>query len=290
MAIDAMRAGKDVYLEKPVSHTIEEGERLEKAVLASRQVFQAGYQQRSWEHFQAAREIVASGKLGRITLVLASWYQDYVTRIGTLPKVDAARLDWKRFLGGAPEQPFDALRFSRWRWYWDFGGGHLTDLYSHYGDVIQWYMAEPAPLSAQAMGASHATPFECPDTISACYEFPGHYSVVYNGTLSGSLDGGNILFRGTRAMLKINRDGFAVYPEGVVPREKTAYPEPEAAAQSQGDGTVAHMRNFLECVRSRNTPNADVKIAVAAARSAHLGNIAYRKGVRVDSAGRPIAV
>jgi predicted dehydrogenase len=278
MTLDAIQSGKDVYVEKPVSHTIAEGERLEKAVSGSRQVVQVGYQQRSWEHFQAGREVVASGKLGKITLILASWYQDYLSRPRGASPVDAQKLDWKRFLGSAPEQPFDPLRFTEWRWFWDFGGGHLTDLYSHYGDVIQWYMGQDSPKMAQAMGGRNALPaFECPDTINAAYEYPG-FNVVYNGSLVGSLEGGNIVFRGSNAMMKINRDGFAVYPERVVPFEKTQYPEPVMAMRSLGDGTVDHVKNFLDCVRSRKTPNADVRSAVAAARAAHLGNLAYRKG------------
>ena len=284
MTLDTIQSGKDVYVEKPVSHTIAEGERLERSVAGSRQVVQVGYQQRSWEHFQAGREVIASGKLGKITLVLASWYQDYLNLLGNTAPVDAQKLDWKRFLGAAPEQPFDPLRFTKWRWFWDFGGGHLTDLYSHYCDVIQWYMGQDSPSTAQAMGGRNALPaFECPDTICAAYEYPG-FNVVYNGSLVGSLEGGNIVFRGSNAMLKINRDGFAVYPERVVPFEKTQYPEPEIAMRSLGDGTVDHVKNFLDCVRSRKTPNADVKTAVAAARAAHLGNLAYRKG----ASGRPV--
>jgi predicted dehydrogenase len=278
MTLDAIQSGKDVYVEKPVSHTIAEGERLEKAVGGSRQVVQVGYQQRSWEHFQAGREVVASGKLGKITLILASWYQDYLSRPRGASPVDTQKLNWKRFLGSAPEQPFDPLRFTEWRWFWDFGGGHLTDLYSHYGDVIQWYMGQDSPKTAQAMGGRNALPaFECPDTINAAYEYPG-FNVVYDGSLVGSLEGGNIVFRGSNAMMKINRDGFAVYPERVVPFEKTQYPEPVIAMRSLGDGTVDHIKNFLDCVRSRKTPNADVRSAVAAARAAHLGNLAYRKG------------
>ena len=152
MTMDAVAAGKDVYVEKPVSHSIEEGERVEKAVTASKQIVQVGYQQRSWDHFLAAREIVSSGKLGAITLVLTSWYQDYLSSLRQRPVIDPATVDWKRFLGSAPDQPFDALRCARWRWFWDFGGGHLTDLYSHYGDVVQWYMNQYSPRAVMAMG------------------------------------------------------------------------------------------------------------------------------------------
>lgn len=276
MMIDAVKAGKDVYVEKPVSHTIEEGERVEAAVAGSKQIVQVGYQQRSWPHFIQARDIVAEGKLGQISLYLTSWYQDYVSGMATPPKVDPATIDWKRFLGSAPDQPFDALRLTRWRWFWDFGGGHLTDLYSHFGDVVQWYADQYAPQSAQAAGSRAAIPqFECPETINAAWDYDS-FSVVYNGALNGSLDGGNILIRGHRATMKLNRDGFAIYPEGKIQRENTRWPEPEQGVTSAADGTIAHIQNFLDCVRSRKQPNAPVKPAVAIARAAHLANAAYR--------------
>lgn len=282
MTIDAIQAGKDIYVEKPISHTSEEGDRIGRIAVSSKQVIQVGYQQRSWDHFKAARDVVASGRLGRITLILASWYQDYLKLLGAVEPVDVEKLDWKRFCGSAPAQPFSALRFSKWRWFWDFGGGHLTDLYSHYCDVIHWFMGVDSPHAVQTMGGCNILPqFECPDTISAAYDYPGGFNVIYNGTLVGSLEGGSAVFRGSRAMMKISRDGFAVYAEGVVPFEKTGYPEPEIAMRSPADGVIDHVKNFLECVRSRKTPNADVKSAVAAARAAHLGNSSFRNGARI---------
>ncbi|MFN7999263.1 MAG: Gfo/Idh/MocA family oxidoreductase [Bryobacteraceae bacterium] len=285
MTIDAVQAGKDVYVEKPISHSIQEGEQVEKAVLASKQVVQVGYQQRSWEHFQAAREWVTGGKLGKISLILVSWYQNYLGRFNPAPPVETDKLEWKRFLGSAPDQPFNPLRFTNWRWFWDFGGGHLTDLYSHYCDVVQWYTNQYSPRAAQAMGGNYAIPqFECPDTINASYDYAAGFNVVYDGSLVGSLEGGNITIHGSRALMRLSRDGVAIYPEGVVPAEKTLYPEPEIAMRSFHDGTVDHIQNFLDCVRSRRTPNADIKSAVAAARSAHLGNLAYRRGSKVEKA------
>jgi len=281
MSIDAVRAGKDVYVEKPLTKTIEEGPLVEKAVAETGRIVQVGYQQRSWDHFRMARDVIAAGKLGKITLVLSSWYQNYL-RYDPKPTVDAAQLDWKRWLGSAPDQPVNALRYHRWRWFWDFGGGHLTDLHSHYGDVIHWFLNADTPLDAQAMGDSYALGYECPDTIAATWHYPG-FTLVYTGTLVGHLEGGNIIFRGSRAMMKINRDGFAVYPEGIVAAEKTNYPDPEIEMRSLHDGSMDHVRNFLECIRSRKAPNAPVGPAVAAARAAHLGNLAYRKGARVTA-------
>ena len=283
MTVDAVRAGKDVYVEKPLTKTIEEGALAEKAVAETGRIVQVGYQQRSWEHFRAAREIVAAGKLGKITLVLSSWYQNYTRFDPSNASVQADKLDWKRWLGPAPPQPVSAVRYFRWRWFWDFGGGHLTDLHSHYGDVIHWFMNAYQPKDALAAGGNHVLDYlECPDTINCVWTYPG-FTLVYNGTLVCSLEGGNIIFRGTRAMMKINRDGFAVYPEGVVPPERTHYPEPETAMKSAHDGTIDHMANWLECIRSRKEPNAPVRLCAAAAAAAHLGNLAYRRGSRVTA-------
>jgi hypothetical protein len=144
--------------------------------------------------------------------------------------------------------------------------------------VVQWYTDQYAPRTAQATGSRYALPqFECPDTINAAWDYPG-FTMVYNGALNGSLDGGNIIFRGHRATMKLNRDGFAVYAEGKVQRELTNWPEPEIAVRSSADGTIAHMQNFLDCVRSRKAPNAPIQAAVAIARAAHLANTAFRKG------------
>jgi predicted dehydrogenase len=281
MTMDAVRAGKDVYVEKPVTHNIPEGEELIKAVRATKQVVQVGYQQRSWEHFILGNEIVKSGKLGKVSLVLASWYQNYLRNMKLTTTVDTAALDWKRFLGNAPERPFDPYRFLRWRMFWDYGGGHLTDLYSHYCDVIHWYMASDTPASVSANGGIYFLDYpECPDTITAAYDYRS-FGVTYSGTLNGSLDGGAIILRGSRALMKVTRDGFAVYSEGVVPGEKTHYPEPAIEMRSQADGAQSHVANWLDCVRSRKEPNCPVEPAVAAARAAHLGNLAYRKGATV---------
>lgn len=123
MTIDAVAAGKDVYIEKPVTHTLEEGPKLEKAVRDSGRIVQCGMQQRSWEHFRTAAEMIGAGKLGKITLIRTYWFQNYLKR-GPRPQIDTSKLDWKRWLGSAPDQAFDVDRFTTWRWYWDFGGAH----------------------------------------------------------------------------------------------------------------------------------------------------------------------
>jgi predicted dehydrogenase len=282
MTIDAVQAGKDVYVEKPLSHSIEEGERCVTAVSASKRIVQVGYQQRSWDHFRVARDLIASGRLGKIPLILISWYQPYERFLATPPNISPGKVDWKLFLGSAPDQPFDALRCQQWRWFWDFGGGHLTDLCSHYGDVVNWAMNVTLPENAVAAGHNNHLPqFQCPDTINCAWHYKQGFDVAYNGSLIGNLDGGNLVFRGANAMMKLNRDGFAIYPEGGVAFEKTNYPEPELQMRSLKDGGPAHVRNFLDCVRSRNRPNAPVDECVNAANAAHMGNLALRRGTTV---------
>jgi predicted dehydrogenase len=277
MILDAVRAGKDVYCEKPVSHSIEEGEKLLAATADSKQVIQIGYQQRSWQHYIAAREIVASGRLGALPLIQSSWYQGYSHAVKAAASSD---IDWKSFLGSAPDQPFDPVRRANWRWFWDFGGGHLTDLFSHWVDVIHWYTGQSSPTAVDALGTRNVFPeFECPDTITATYQYAGGYNVVHTGSLAGSIEDGNIVFRGHDGVLRLNRGGYAVFEERSNFPRGALLPAPTLVVDSTRDGTIDHVQNFLDCVRSRKTPNAPLTSSVAAARAAHLGNLAYRKRV-----------
>src|SRR5579862_3730708 len=139
MAVDALAAGKDVYLEKPVTHTLEEGAVLARAVRSSRQILQCGMQQRSWTHFRDAVDLIQAGSLGQVVQVRTYWWQNYQRDWDTKP-IDAQALDWKLWLGSAPDQPFSELKFNRWRWFWNFGGGAMTDLFTHWIDVVHWAM------------------------------------------------------------------------------------------------------------------------------------------------------
>jgi predicted dehydrogenase len=278
MTVDAVQAGKDVYLEKPVTHTLEEGPRVVKAVRDSGRIVQVGTQQRSWEHFRTAAEMVAAGKLGKVTLVKTYWFQNYLR--SSNPQIDTAKLDWKRWLGAAPDQPFDINRFTTWRWYWDFGGGALTDLFSHWVDVVHWAMNSDTPHVAQTLANRYAFEWECPDTIQASFEYP-NFLTVYDGTMVASLEDGGLIFRGSAGEMRLDRSRLTVYPEPDRPFGPSRLPEPSVDIVSKEDGTVAHMRNFLDCVRSRSEPNAPIEAGVAAARAAHLGNLAYKNAARV---------
>jgi predicted dehydrogenase len=281
MLIDAVHAGKDAYVEKPIMHSIEEGVEMVRAVDETKRIVQTGTQQRSWPHWIMGKQIIDSGKLGRITFVHTYWYQDYTLFLPVLPEVDQSQLDWKRFLGDAPDQPFTLEKFHWWRWFWDFGGGMLTDLLTHWIDVIQWYMGQPAPMTATTTGEVYHMPWQAPDTLTAAYEYPGKFMVTFTGAINSSVDDGGIIFRGSEATLKIDREHMAVYPEGGAAVPGTLVPEPEILVRSERDGTIDNIYNFLECVRSRKTPNANIHVGFEAARTSWIGNAALKRGMKV---------
>jgi len=271
MAVDALKAGKDVYLEKPVTHTIEEGAVLTKAVRTSKQILQCGMQQRSWTHFREAVALIQGGALGRVTQVRTYWWQNY----GAYPPrpIDTQALDWKMWLGSAPMQAYSDEKFARWRWYWNFGGGAMTDLFAHWIDVVHWAMKADTPKTAMMLGDKYVyEQWDCPDTIQAAFRYPG-FDVVYEGMMSSSIDDGGLEFRGTDATLKLDRGGFSLHREGVQGQQN-----PVASGHSFKDGTIEHMDNFFECIKTRKDPNAPVEAGVAAARAGQLGNLAYKSG------------
>src|SRR5580692_4612766 len=207
MAVDALAAGKDVYLEKPVTHTLEEGATLTKAVRSSKQILQCGMQQRSWTHFRDAVEIIQGGTLGRVTQVRTYWWQNYGRARDSRP-TDTSVLDWKLWLGNAPDQPFSEEKFRRWRWFWNFGGGGMTDLFTHWIDVAHWAMKSDTPREAMMLADKYIfEQWDCPDTIQAALRYPG-WDVVYEGMMASSIDDGGLEFRGTEATMKLNRNGF----------------------------------------------------------------------------------
>ena len=277
MTLDAVAAGKDVYVEKPVSHTIAEGVEMVKAVEASKQVVQTGTQQRSWDHFILGKQLIDSGRLGQITFVQTYWYQH--SRAGTYAPVAMDKLDWKAWLGSAADRSFQPERFYQWRHFWDYGGGCITDLMTHWIDVVHWYMDVEAPASAIATGRNYNIKlWEAPDTVSATLEFPKNFMAAYLGTYVSKVDDGGLEFRGELGTLKIDRARLAFYRDDAAYAAGTLTPEPEIYVRSGADGSIAHLQNWLDCIRSRKTPAAPIRAGHAAARTSHITNTALRSG------------
>lgn len=287
MLIDAVGAGKDVYVEKPVTHSIEEGPEEIRAVEKSGRMVQTGTQHRSWKHYIQGKEIMDSGTLGTVRLVESYWFLNYSATKETVPrmKVDLSKLDWKAWLGSAPEQSFSPMKFRMWRYFWNFGGGALTDLMTHSISTIQWYMDSPTPDSASATGQVYDFDWECPDTVTCTLKYPKGFMVTYTGGHSTGMDFGSIIFRGSKATLEISRAALALYDEDVR-RPFSTYnsasrrwrPQPKVYVESDYEGTADNLLNWLEAIRSRKTPNVNVRVGVEAARAAHIGNAALISG------------
>ncbi len=292
MAIDACAAGKDVYVEKPLTHEIAEGPLVIAAQNKHNRIVQVGLQQRSMPHLQKAAEIVKSGQLGKIHKVHMTWNRNQLRRGPMTLQIDPATVDWKRFLGKARDQPFDAYRLRNWRWFWDFGGGTLTDLMVHWLDVVHWYLDLEVPATATSMGDNfHAQGlWETPDTMQTLLHYSDKQVQAYfEGTFVNARLGAMTEFMGTEGTLYIDRGRYEIHPErkrglrgefmenplksselilGDGPRGRDFYENP--------NGEVLHLSNWLECIRTRRRPNAPAEVGAASAAAAHLGNIAYR--------------
>jgi predicted dehydrogenase len=277
MTLDAVAAGKDVFVEKPVSHSIAEGAEMVRVVEASKQIVQTGTQQRSWDHWVLGKQIIDSGRLGQITFVQTFWYQHATAT--SFPPVALEKLDWKRWLGPAPDRAFEQIRFYQWRHFWDYGGGGITDLMTHWIDVVHWYMNVEAPASAATTGHNYyIKAWDTPDTVNVSLVYPKDFNAAYLGTYVSRVDDGGLEFRGDRGTLKVDRSRLAVYRDDAAWAPGTQAPEPEILVRSSGDGTLTHLGNWLDCIRSRKGPNANIRVAHQAARASHIANASLRSG------------
>jgi predicted dehydrogenase len=281
--IDAVQAGKDVYVEKPIGNSIAECNLMLKAQQATNRAVQVGQWQRSMPHFQDAMRYVHSGKLGRVRLVKAWAYMGWMKMSlkPQMPKPDY--VDYDRWLGPAPKRPFDPNRFHfDFRWYWDYAGGMMTDWGVHLLDFGLFGMQASQPKSVLAAGGKMAypdTPYDTPDTATALFEFE-HFNLQWEHAVG--ISGGpynrdhGIAFLGNNGTLVVNRNGWEVIAEGdrmeTVPLQKPV-----------GNGLDLHTKNFLEVVQSRDLSqlHCTVQQGVAIANVCQMGNIAYRTGKRV---------
>ena len=272
IAIDAANAGKDIYVEKPLTLRIEEGPPIVKAVRVNNRVCQVGMQQRSGAHYlRAKKEYFDTGKLGKITLARTWWHGNSAhlrkapESLQSLP----SNLDWARFLGPVKWRDYDPQQYANFRAYLDFGGGQITDLFTHWIDVVHMFMEQDNPISAVSAGGIYAYKDgrTAPDTINTVLEYPGEWSATFEGTLAPGISGAAVEIAGTEGRLLIDRRRYVFY---------TPVPgEPPTIFKAEGGLTPAHVNNFISCVRSRKRPNGDVWIGHRSAQASHLGNVAY---------------
>jgi predicted dehydrogenase len=277
--IDALNAGKDVYVEKPLTLTIEEGPRIVKAARVNNRICQVGLQQRSGAHYiEAKQKYIDAGALGTITLVRTFWHGNgyHLRRAPASLQQQPSNLDWARFLGPVKWREWDPQQYWNWRGYLDFGGGQVTDLFTHWIDVVHMFMGKDIPTSGVASGGVYFAKDgrTAPDTISVLLEYGDEYTVTFEATLAPGIRGEGIEFCGTKGRLHITRGRYQFVPAGwgAVPVEVKgpAY-----------DFTLDHVKNFLECCRTRNLPNCDVLAGHRSAQASHLGNISYTQKRRL---------
>ena len=290
IAVLACQAGKDVYVEKPLARSIGEGRAIVAAARRYRRVVQVGQQQRSSRHFRAAVEFVKSGKLGLVRMVRAWAYLDCKGDIGLPPdEPPPPELDYDLWLGPAPDRPYNRMRVHHnFRWVWDYSGGLQTDWGAHMIDVVLWAMGEE-PLAAASSGGKFGFPAdirETPDTQQSLVEFPS-FTLVWEhmigcGVGPWSREHG-CEFHGENGLLVVDRGGWEVHSE------TDQFKQPERVYRMgpvlrQGGGQdfhFEHVKNFIDCIRSRKTPVGDAEVGHRAILPAHLANIAYRLGRKV---------
>jgi len=293
MMVDSCEAGKQVYVEKPISNTIEECQIMLGAAEKYNSIVQVGQWQRSGPHYKQAIELVQSGKLGKIRLVKVWAYQGWMKPVPVLADTKAPEgVDYKFWLGPAPLRPFNKNRFHfNFRWFWDYAGGLMTDWGVHEIDIALYAMNAKAPKSIMASGGKLAYPddaSETPDTLQALFEYENFNMLWEHAT---GIDYGpyekteGIAFIGNNGTLVLNRGGFEVLVEkeskGYSARGNHKMDPITAVKRPQGVNYLdLHTANFVEAVRANNKAllNTPIQSGSIAAINAQMGNIAYKTG------------
>ncbi|HKZ38424.1 MAG TPA: Gfo/Idh/MocA family oxidoreductase [Chryseolinea sp.] len=296
MMVDAVKAGKHVYVEKPIANSIAECNLMVAAQKKTGKIVQAGQWQRSGPHYKKAIEIVRSGVLGKIRLVKVWAYQGWMKPVPVLPdSAVPAGVDYNFWLGPAPKRNFNANRFHfNFRWFWDYAGGLMTDWGVHEIDIALYAMEANAPISVMATGGKLAYPddaSETPDTLQAVFQYKDFNMLWEHAT---GIDNGpykrreGIAFIGNNGTLVVDRGGYEV----IVEHQAEGY---SAFGKGKMDTIEAyvkpdevnyldlHTQNFVEAVKKNDQSflNTPIHSGSVAAINAQMGNIAYKTGSKV---------
>jgi predicted dehydrogenase len=286
----AVHAGKDIYGEKPLTLTIDEGKRLVKAARKHNTIFQTGSQQRSDAKFRLACELVRNGRLGKlkeVTVWLPAGLREGPFKSASVPE----KLNWDFWQGQAPKVDYLPQRCHvNFRFWYDYSGGTMTDWGAHHNDVALWALGVPAPQSVEAKAL--AQPIPGGYTAISEYDVKFTYSngVVHNvkSTTADTISGGvvdpagqrnGVRFEGSNGWIWVNRGNLTASDKSLL---ETPVPEGAQRLYKSDD----HMANFFECVRSRKLPIADVEIGHRSATVCHLGVIGLRSGLKLSWDGQ----
>ena len=279
MVLDALAAGKDVYVEKPLCQTPEQGVALVKAEQQTKCIIQVGMQRRSYDLYQEGRRIVAGGELGTVRMVRSWWLNNYLSPAVT--KLDG-KLDWEQWQGPAARHALDPDRFRNWRYYSDYAGGILADQGAHVFDGIHMLMGAGYPVAVTAAGGRpHKPGVDLPESVVATAEYPedfvGVFTINYAAMQYRTRNDQLNQLDGDQARMDIGREELRVYRKG-------AEDQPALERKSEKGfayATDLHVRNFLDCVRTRRTPTAPMRLAFQAALVVQMANLSLKNGRRM---------
>lgn len=307
MTMLACAAGKDVYVEKPVTLFPREGAWMLEVARKHKRIVQVGTQQRSGVHYQKARELIHAGHLGKIVSVRMDHSRNILPGFGSPPDSDPpAGFDWDMFLGPAPLRKYNPNRaLYHFRWFWDYSGGQMTNLGQHCLDILDWTLGGKWPRSVSSVGGRYAVKDngETPDTQDALFDY-GDFSATWSHreAARGRPTTWSMEFFGEKGSLSLSRRGFVVTPddqvppESMIPRFTGAHPvggpttkgvtgpkraRTTAEEDRSGDGNaqfVEHARDFVRCVRSRKQPVSDLESGQRVSTICHLANLSLRLG------------
>ncbi len=299
--IDACRAGKDVYVEKPLSLTVFEGRRMVEVARETNRVTQVGIHRRSAKFLQEAVDVVRSGAIGQVTVakgyhILNEWPQGIGAPPDQPPPTD---WEWDQWLGPAPKVPYNKNRaFYNFRWFYNYSGGQLTNFGVHYMDMLRWCLGMDAPVAVTALGGKYAVGDnrEIPDTLEVLWQFEGPTLMVfsqYNANAAPSnTQNSEMELRGTKGTMYLHGNRWEVVPETV--GDKPRFPRSpvdregergdrlgrkpliERSAGKGSASTAFHARNFLDCVKSRARCNCDILDGHRSTAATLIGNIALK--------------
>src|SRR4051812_22591911 len=292
MVLDALASGKDIYVEKPLCHTPEQGAELVAAEQASKQIVQCGMQRRSYDLFLRAKKLMEQGsELGKVRMVRSWWLNNYLGA-EKVTKLDG-KLDWDQWQGPAPKRPFDPDRFRNWRYYSDYAGGIVADQGAHVFDGIHMLMGSGTPVSVSASaGKPHRAEFDTPESVTVAARYAEDYLAVFSINYAAMKytprhDQLN-QFDGDSARLDIGREDLALYPEGAEEKPSIAY----KSSQGFGYATDLHVQNFLQCIRTRKKTTAPIALGFQATLAVQMANLSLKHGreVRWNAAARKVEV
>ena len=302
IAIAALQAGKHVYLEKPLAHTIEEGFEIVRAWEKSGKVVQVGTQNRSSSLYKRAKELIEQGMIGQVQYVRAFWYRnslgnDPAWRYAIPAEATSDNTDWARFLGSAPKRSWSPERYFQWRLYWDYSGGISTDLLVHQTDIVNFMLSRTTPKTCVASGGIYRwhDDRDVPDTFSAIYEYGDNLQINYSCFFGNDHYGYGEQVCGNEGTIEVmNRQDLYFQPEtfkgkapAAVAARKTIHLNGRADF-GEGDGVNNHFRNFIQAVLGNEKAIAPPTVGQQAAISGHMATLSFRNQKKVvwdDAAG-----